>query len=85
MQIRSVTWNSAASRSVQVVCAQLDADCDGILDGADNCPTVSNASQADSDVSLANGPNVAGNDATLPGRLRTTWATRATSTTTTTR
>jgi hypothetical protein len=55
------------SASITVTCVQPDADCDSVLDSADNCPTTSNVGQADTDLALPNGLNVPDNDTTLPG------------------
>jgi hypothetical protein len=46
-----------------------DTDGDGVPDGGDNCPSVSNAAQTISDGEVRpNGPNIAGDDATWPMR-----------------
>ena len=51
MKLRAVNANgvSAFSESFSFTPASLDADSDGINDGADNCPSVSNAVQSDVD------------------------------------
>lgn len=51
MKLRAVNANgvSAFSDSFSFTPASLDADSDGINDGADNCPSVSNAVQSDVD------------------------------------
>jgi len=44
-----------------------DADCDGILDTADNCPAVYNPDQTNTDARpIDNGPVVTGDDVTVP-------------------
>jgi hypothetical protein len=53
--------------TILVTCVQPDADCDSVLDGNDNCPTIANLDQTDTDIRLANGPNIPNDDVTLPG------------------
>jgi len=44
-----------------------DVDCDGVLDGEDNCPTVYNPDQLNTDAKpIDNGPVVEGDDLTVP-------------------
>jgi hypothetical protein len=43
-----------------------DADGDGVADGSDNCPAVSNPGQENSDSAYGSGPDIAGDDGTVP-------------------
>ena len=74
MRLRAVNANgvSAYSDSFSFTPASLDADSDGINDGADNCPSVSNSVQSDVDADgigdscdATDGRNLSGGLATL--------------------
>jgi hypothetical protein len=44
----------------------VDTDGDGLLDGPDNCPLVSNSGQENADNQIGNGTGIAGHDGTVP-------------------
>jgi len=46
-----------------------DADSDGIPDSVDNCPSVANPGQENTDAAIDNGPGVPGNDGTVPNAV----------------
>jgi len=51
---------------VAPACAGADSDGDGVPDACDNCPSAANASQANSDNEIDNGPGIASRDVTVP-------------------
>jgi len=52
--------------------ALADCDADGVGNGADNCPTIPNPSQTNTDNEIDNGPGIAPRDVTVPNAVADT-------------
>ncbi len=58
---------STATPTITATISPVDSDGDGVPDAVDNCPTVSNPGQENTDaLPIDNGPDVPGNDITVP-------------------